>query len=75
MKATAMTCCDLCDKQLAKSKRGGPHGYMKNLGDKRVFVSQGRLGYEEQDYQCLTCQARFTHSTNKNDQAWTLWEG
>jgi len=74
MKATRMPCCYLCDKQLAKSKYGGPHEYMNQLGELRVFVSRHRLGYEEQDYQCLTCQARFTHSTNKNDLPWTLWQ-
>jgi hypothetical protein len=75
MKVTAMTCCDLCDKQSAKSKHGAPHEYMEKFGELRVFVSRGRLGYEEQDYQCLTCHARFTHSSNKNDRAWTLWQG
>ena len=42
---------------------------------RRVFRGRNHRGFEEQDYQCQTCQAKFTHSTDKNDLAWTLWQG
>ena len=41
----------------------------------RIFKGARPRGFEEQDYQCLVCKAKFTHSTNKNDLSWTLWQG
>jgi hypothetical protein len=70
-----MAVCFLCDKQSAKSKHGGPHDFLEKQGENRTFSNQLKKGYEEQDYQCQTCQSTFTFSTNKNDMAWTLWQG
>lgn len=45
------------------------------MGELRIFKGQKPRGFKEQDYQCQTCQAKFTHSTDSNDLAWTLWRG
>jgi len=67
--------CTDCTEQMKKTRNGKPHGGLAPLGEKRLFRGSGTRGFEEQDYQCLTCQARFTRSTDKNDLAWTLWRG
>lgn len=69
-----MSLCYLCNKQSDKSKYGAPHDYLEKIGEQRIFSRYQGSAYEEQDYQCLTCQSKFTHSTNKNDLAWTLWQ-
>lgn len=68
-----MKICDLCEDQSKKSRNGKPHEYLIKMGDLRIFKGQKPRGFEEQDYQCLTCNERFTHSTDSNDLAWTLW--
>lgn len=70
-----MKICALCEEQAKKSGSGKPHEYLSKVDDVRIFKGTKPRGFEEQDYQCLTCQAKFTQSTNKNDLAWTLWRG
>jgi len=70
-----MDVCDLCDTQIKKSSKSKPHENMVKLGDGRLFKGGNSRGFAEQDYQCLICQAKFTQSSNKNDLAWTLWQG
>lgn len=70
-----MAICTLCDKQAKRSPATKPHGLLKKLDDKRLFGGTGQKGFEEQDYECVQCQAKFTHSTDKNDFGWTLWQG
>ena len=70
-----MIICDQCEGLSTKSHRSKPHDMLRPLDDARIFVSSGSRGYEEQDYQCLKCQSKFTHSTDKNDLPWTLWQG
>ncbi|MEZ4485319.1 MAG: hypothetical protein R2864_12275 [Syntrophotaleaceae bacterium] len=67
--------CELCEEQAKKSRSGKPHENLSKVDESRLFKGHNKRSFEEQDYQCLTCQARFTHSTNKNDHAWTLWRG
>ena len=45
------------------------------IDEPRLYKGRNARRYEEQDYQCLECKARFTQSTDKNDLAWTLWQG
>jgi len=70
-----MGICDMCQDQTKKSQRGNPHQYLVIINAPRIFKSRHTRGYEEQDYQCQTCQSKFTRSTNRNDLAWTLWQG
>lgn len=70
-----MKICALCEEQAKKSSNGKPHEYLAKLDVARIFIGKKPRGFEEQDYQCLTCQSKFTQSTNKNDLAWTLWQG
>ena len=70
-----MSICALCEEQVKKMPRSKPHDFLVEMDTCRVFKGQGARGFEEQDYQCLACKARFTRSTNRNDLAWTLWRG
>ena len=68
-----MGVCGLCEEQSKKSRGGKPHEQLTKVDELRIFTGRYPLGYEEQDFQCLSCRAKFTQSTNKNDLAWTLW--
>ena len=68
-----MDICYLCNKQLDKSKHGSPHEYLQVLGEHRNCMGNNATEYEEQDYQCSTCKAKFTFSTVTINSAWTLW--
>ncbi len=70
-----MTICDPCKELSKKTHRAKPHDMLRKLEDVRIFIGSGSRGYEEQDYLCLDCQAKFTHSTDKNNLPWTLWQG
>jgi hypothetical protein len=70
-----MKICDLCEAQSKKSRNGKPHEHLITMNESRIFKGQKPRGFEEQDYQCITCGATFTHSTDKNDLPWTLWRG
>lgn len=70
-----MTLCEPCATQAKRSPRGKAHEHLVKIGTCRLFKGQGARSFEEQDYQCLTCSAKFTQSTNRNDLAWTLWQG
>ena len=67
--------CELCEKQVKKSRNGKPHEYLAKVDAARIFKGENPRGFEEQDYQCVTCKAKFTRSTDKNDLPWTLWRG
>jgi len=66
--------CKLCDEQSQKSHKGKPHKNLMKVDELRIFKGQNPRGFEEQDYQCLTCKSKFTQSTNRNDMEWTLWQ-
>jgi len=70
-----MSLCDLCREQVKKTRNGKPHERLVKLGEPRIFKGSGARGFEQQDYQCLHCRARFTRSGDRNDLAWTLWQG
>ena len=70
-----MKICTLCEEQTKKSPNGKPHENLIKVDQCRIFNGKKPRGFEEQDYQCQTCKAKFTQSTNKNDLAWTLWQG
>lgn len=70
-----MKACDLCEEQCKKTRNGKPHDYLVKVDDLRIFKGKKPRGFEEQDYQCLTCKSKFTHSTDKNNVSWTLWRG
>jgi transposase-like protein len=70
-----MGICVLCEEQSKKTRNGKPHACLSKIDDPRLFKGGGSRGFEEQDYQCQTCRARFTNSTDKNDLSWTLWRG
>ncbi len=70
-----MDTCPLCIEQCKKSRRGVPHKYLVKVDEPRIFKGTGSRGYQEQDYNCLVCKAKFTQSTNRNDLVWTLWQG
>ena len=70
-----MATCGMCEDQAKKTWNGKPHQYLGKADEPRIFKGSGTRGFAEQDYQCQVCQAKFTHSTNKNDLAWTLWRG
>ena len=69
-----MTICALCKEQSKKTRNGKPHDYLIKVDELRVFRGQNARRFEEQDYQCQACKAKFTQSTDKNDLAWTLWQ-
>ena len=68
-----MEICSFCDKQSKRSHGTKPHEYLRKLEEKRAFGGK-KNGFSEQDYQCLQCRAKFTHSTDKNNFGWTLWQ-
>lgn len=70
-----MANCNLCADQSKLSRNGKPHEFLQKIAEPRIFKGVKPRGYEEQDYQCEVCKARFTHSTSKNDRSWTLWLG
>lgn len=70
-----MDICGMCQEQAKKALRGEPHQHLARIDERRIFKGGQARGYQEQDYQCLVCKAKFTRSTNKNDLAWTLWQG
>ncbi|MBE0596711.1 MAG: hypothetical protein IH614_05540 [Desulfuromonadales bacterium] len=70
-----MAICTLCDKQDRKSHGTKPHEYLREQEERRIFGGAKKNGFTQQDYQCLQCRAKFTHSTDKNDFGWTLWQG
>lgn len=74
-KEAKMKICDLCEEQSRKSRNGKPHENLIKVDERRMFKGENPRGFEEQDYQCLTCRAKFTRSTGKNNLAWTLWRG
>ncbi|PLX75390.1 MAG: hypothetical protein C0615_07940 [Desulfuromonas sp.] len=65
----------MCIEQSQKRRRGTPHQYLSKIDALRFFKGNNNRNYEEQDFQCQVCQAKFTWSSNKNDLAWTLWQG
>lgn len=67
--------CELCADQTKMSQNGKPHQFLDKTDAERVFKGTKPRGFEEQDYRCRLCDAKFTFSTNKNDLAWTLWQG
>lgn len=67
--------CKMCEDQAKISRNGRPHQSLDKTGEPRIFTGAKPRGFEEQDYQCRDCKAKFTHTTNKNDLAWTLWQG
>lgn len=70
-----MNICKRCEEQTGKGNRSKPHDRLAKIGDLRIFTGVKPRGFEEQDYQCQVCTAKFTQSNNKNDLAWTLWQG
>ncbi len=70
-----MKTCELCEEQSKKTRNGKPHEYLVKVDECRVFKGTPPRGFEEQDYKCMTCQSKFTQSTDRNDLAWTLWQG
>lgn len=70
-----MDLCEQCEGQVKKTRNGKPHEGLIKVDACRIFTGKKPRGYEEQDYQCQRCQAKFTWSTDKNDLAWTLWRG
>jgi len=70
-----MKICDLCEAQSMKERNGRPHEFLMKVDEPRIFKGSKPRGFEEQDYECLTCKSKFTHSTDKNGLAWTLWRG
>ncbi len=70
-----MEICTLCEEQVKKTRNGKPHEYLMKVDEVRIFPGKKPRGFEEQDYQCIKCNAKFTCSTDKNDLAWTLWRG
>ena len=59
-----MAICDQCKELSKKSNRAKPHEMLRKIDDARIFIGSGSRGYEEQDYQCLECQAKFTVITS-----------
>lgn len=70
-----MSICEQCEQQSGKSSKSKPHEQLSKIGELRIYKGMKPRGFEEQDYQCRDCTAKFTQSTNKNDLAWTLWQG
>ncbi|SHJ44923.1 hypothetical protein SAMN02745165_02412 [Malonomonas rubra DSM 5091] len=69
-----MSICEQCKEQGKKNSRSKPHEQLSKVGEQRIFKGVKSRRFEEQDYQCQTCAAKFTQSNNKNDLAWTLWQ-
>lgn len=69
-----MGTCKQCEDQAKKTSNGKPHDTLNKVDEVRIFKGIGARSFEEQDYQCSICQAKFTHSTDKNDLSWTLWQ-
>jgi hypothetical protein len=67
--------CSLCREQAKKSPGRKPHEYLQKIEEERVFSGSKPGGFTEQDYQCRQCAAKFTHSNDKNNFGWTLWQG
>lgn len=70
-----MDVCPGCAEQGKKSRNGKPHELLSKSGPARIFKGVSPRGFEEQDYSCLSCNAKFTHSTDRSDRPWTLWQG
>lgn len=70
-----MDICARCEEQSKKSRNGNPHEYLTKVDEPRMFKGKSPRGFAEQDYHCLECKAKFTHSTDKNALAWMLWRG
>ena len=70
-----MGMCILCEEQSKKVHTGKPHENLIKVDDPRIYEGVTPGGFKEQDYLCLTCNSKFSHSTNKNDFRWTLWRG
>ena len=70
-----MEMCALCEKQSKKAASGKPHENLIKIDEPRIFAGVYPRGFKEQDYLCQICRSKFSHSTNKNDVAWTLWRG
>lgn len=70
-----MANCPMCEEQAKKAWNGKPHQYLEKADEPRIFKGAKPRGFEEQDYQCQVCKAKFTHSTSRNDLSWTLWQG
>jgi hypothetical protein len=70
-----MKICDLCEEQSKKTRNGKPHDHLTKVDEIRIFKGKKPRGFEEQDYRCGVCESKFTQSTDKNDLAWTLWQG
>lgn len=75
LKEINMVICALCEEQSKKTRNGKPHEFLAKIDEQRIFPGKKPRGFEEQDYQCLTCNSKFTQSTDRNDLAWTLWQG
>jgi hypothetical protein len=73
MEGFTMEICVLCEEQSKKVNTGKPHENLIKVDDLRIFKGVALGGFREQDYRCLTCNSKFSHSTNKNDVRWTLW--
>jgi hypothetical protein len=67
--------CGMCKEQAKKTRQGDAHQYLIKIDETRIFRGAKPRGYQEQDYQCQICNAKFTQSTNRNDLAWTIWQG
>ncbi len=70
-----MAICTSCEKQHKKSSGTKPHETLQAVDEPRIFGGTKKNGFAEQDFLCLQCGAKFTHSTDKNDFGWTLWQG
>ncbi len=70
-----MEMCVLCEKKKKKIRNGKPHINLIAMDEPRIYTGKAPGGFKEQDYLCLTCHSKFSHSTNKNDLSWTLWRG
>jgi hypothetical protein len=70
-----MKICKPCEDQAKKSHHGKPHEDLIEVDELRIFKGKKPRGFEEQDYQCQTCNSKFTRSTDRNALAWTLWRG
>jgi len=69
-----MEICLLCE-ELSKKTHGKPHKDLIKVDEPRIFKGGISGGFIEQDYLCMACDSKFSHSTNKNDLTWTLWRG
>ena len=70
-----MANCTMCEEQAKKTANGKPHQFLGKADAPRFFKGAQSRSFEEQDYQCQVCRAKFTYSTSKSDLAWTLWQG